>query len=607
MQLLRLKIAPRIIGLVVILLLIMISCFWFAFFKMEDSGLKLREVVVDDFPLVALMTQIATNQLEQTVWLERTLRYSEIIPTEEKAKELLKEAEEEVKNKSSLIDDKIKKAKEIAKNLIRNVSTQDQRIMFETMYKKLKILDIQYTEYKKYISSLFEALDKGNIKQAKILAKNIDEKATELNKNIKEYEKESVKFLNRSLTSIKNLEQDTIRYLGIIGSISIIFGLTTGIFISRGITKKLKEFIVRLKDLATGETDLTKYLVTTAINCSQINKCNNQNCPAFGRETYCWYEVGSYAPQILCSKIKNGGLSSCDECKVYKQAMNTELDEVATFVNAFIIRIRNLIIRIKHQGEKVAEEAQTLSSIAEQLASNAGEARKQAEQVNGTSERTAENISNVAAAMEEMSVTIKEISRNTTHASKIAQEARLETTKAQDVINKLAASSNRISEISKIIGSISEKTKLLALNANIEAARAGEFGKGFAIVANEIKNLTQQTGQSVIEIEEMLNDLKSGVAEAHSAMNNILEVIHQVAEFSNNVAMAIEEQTATTNEISANTQRINHEVKDMVKMSETITTTGNQTSQSAEYVKDSVDNLQNMSNELKKLLGEFKV
>ncbi len=574
---------------------------------MKHIGWELKEVVEEDFPLVNLITQITTHQFEQTVWLERALRYGEIIPPKEKAKKLLKKAEEEVKNKSRLVEYEIEKAKQIAKSAIKNVSTQKQRIAFKEIYKKLETLNMQYAEYEKYISSLFESLNKGDIKQAETLTREIDKKAIELNKNLEEYTKEAIKFLNSSLAMAKDHEHDAIKGLGIIGSIAIVFGLTTGIFISRGITKKLKEFTIRLKDLATGETDLTKHIVTTAINCSQINKCNNLTCPVYGKEAYCWYEAGSYAPQVACSKIKDGEYSSCEECKVYKQAMNTELDEVATFVNAFIARIRDLVTKTKHQGEKVAQEAHDLSSVAEQLASNAVEAQKQAEEVNGVSERTAENISSVVAAIEEMSATIREIAENTARASQIAQEANLEAEKARNVISNLAESSNRISEVSKIIGSIAEQTKLLALNANIEAARAGEAGKGFAVVANEIKELAQQTGHSVTEIEEMLNDLQSGVSEAYSAMDRILKVIQQVAEFSNNVATAIEEQTTSTNEISANAQRVNQEANDMVKMSETIANTGNQTAQGAEHVKNSAHNLRELSNELKRLLKEFKV
>jgi len=141
---------------------------------------------------------------------------------------------------------------------------------------------------------------------------------------------------------------------------------------------------------------------------------------------------------------------------------------------------------------------------------------------------------------------------------------------------------------------------------NKEAARAGEAGKGFAVVANKVKELAQQTGNSVTEIEEMLRALEEGVTEALMAMEKIGGVIEQVAEFSSNTAAAIEEQTATTNEVSENTQKVSGQVNDMVRRSETIAASGNQTAQGAEHVKNTAHKLRDLSDNLRRLLAEFR-
>ncbi len=603
----RFKIGQRIMGLVIILLVLMIGCFWYALYKMKHVGRELEEVVKEDFPLVNLVTQVTTHQLEQTVWLERALRYGEIVPAREKAKELLKNAKEEVKKKSLLVEEEIKKVRQIAEEAKKKVSTQEQQQAFKEIDEQLKAIEDQYVKYKKYITLLFEELSKGNIAQAEALAARIERESKELNKKLSEYEEKAEKFLDRSLEIADSHEQAAIKGLGIIGLIALVFGLSVGGFIARGITSKLRELIVRLKDLATGEADLTKQLAVKAINCSEVMGCGNIECPAYGKKAHCWYEAGSYAPEVYSAKIKSGAYSSCEMCKVYKLAISTELDEVSTFVNAFIRRIRDLVAKTKIRGEEVAEEARSLSSVAEQLASGAVEAQAQAEEVSRVANTTSESVSSVAAAMEEMTATVEEISRSTTQASEVAQEAKEEATKAQAVIQNLAHAAEQISEVSKLIGSIAEQTKLLSLNATIEAARAGEAGKGFSVVANEIKELAQQTGNSVTEIDEMLKDLQSGVTNALSAMNRISEVIEQVAEFSNNIAAAIEEQTATTNEVSANTQKVSTEVNDMVRMSETIAAAGNQTAQGAEHVKNTAHKLRELSDGLKRLLGEFKV
>jgi methyl-accepting chemotaxis protein len=113
-------------------------------------------------------------------------------------------------------------------------------------------------------------------------------------------------------------------------------------------------------------------------------------------------------------------------------------------------------------------------------------------------------------------------------------------------------SSLEIGQVIKVITSIAEQTNLLALNATIEAARAGESGKGFAVDANEVKELAKETAKATKEIGSKVSGIQTDTSEAVTAITRINDVINQISDLQAAIAGAVEEQSVTTNEISRN-------------------------------------------------------
>ena len=414
--------------------------------------------------------------------------------------------------------------------------------------------------------------------------------------------------VERDVSDIVAVEKQSM--INIVGIVAALIALAIPVLVwilNKIAINPIRGLSARLKELATGEADLRKQIEVASVDCSQEMDCGKPDCPCYGKESHCWYEAGSYATEVHCPKILTGTYKSCDECQLYKQAIDTEVDEVSTFINAFIVRIRDLVARVSNNAGYVGREADHVLIEAKNMSEAASLTKTQANELASSAEMTSDMVNGVIHAMEEMNATVAEIAQNTSQSRIVAVEASEKAEGASNVIEELSNASDKIGEISQLIGSIAEQTNLLALNATIEAARAGEAGKGFAVVANEIKELAKQTGDSVTGINESVTGLKSGVDSAIGAITEIVDVIRQISDMSDTIAVAVEEQTATTSELSTNAQNTGETVAHMAAMIQKITAASEQSDAGAKQVKQSAEELKKLYARLDELLHEFKV
>jgi methyl-accepting chemotaxis protein len=277
---------------------------------------------------------------------------------------------------------------------------------------------------------------------------------------------------------------------------------------------------------------------------------------------------------------------------------------------------------------KVSDSATQVSAAANQLQSNA-------ERIATGSEEVAAQSTTVATAGEEMAATSGDIAQNCQLAVEAANLAtqtakngfdvvkhtidgiKFRGTKTKEnaiIVESLGSRSDQIGEIVSTIEDIADQTNLLALNAAIEAARAGEQGRGFAVVADEVRALAErttkatkeisgmikaiqtETKQAIISMEEGVKGTERGAMEAaqmETSLNEILEQISSVAMQVSQIATAAEEQTATTSEISSNMQQITEVVQ--------------QTSQGAHESATAASQLSGNAEELQRLVHQFKL
>lgn len=316
------------------------------------------------------------------------------------------------------------------------------------------------------------------------------------------------------------------------------------------------------------------------------------------------------------SKISNGDLtiklssSTCDETS-----------EIVDALNKMTKHLNSTIVNLNMNASQLTASAESLSSISIQVATNSHKQHTQTE--------------HIATAMSEMSNTIQDISQNAERLVIEVNTADDATTKSNDVINttinsintlaqgvanastvinRLQENSDDIGSVLGVIKSVAEQTNLLALNAAIEAARAGEHGRGFAVVADEVRTLANRTQESAEKIQIMVDNLQQHTkkavlvmdseqknaenmsqhtAEATRSLQNIISSMSNISDMSIQVATAAEEQNAVSKEINLNVSNVS-----VLSMENTSGT---------EKIASASDDLEKLATELEQIVRYFKI
>ena len=246
-----------------------------------------------------------------------------------------------------------------------------------------------------------------------------------------------------------------------------------------------------------------------------------------------------------------------------------------------------------------------LETTASSLTSVAGQAASQTTEAAGSSEQAATNVNTVATAADELGASVAEIGRQVTQANRVVAEATQLATRSNGQIVTLAQAAQKIGDVVGLIKAIAEQTNLLALNATIEAARAGEAGKGFAVVASEVKTLASQTAKATEEIGAQVAGIQGSTQDAVGAIGKIAATMEEINRFTSSIATTIEQQHAATSEISRSVAAANKGTKTLAVNISMVSTAIGEASRSADHVLSASGELSGVARDLRSAVDRF--